>query len=89
MVLAVEIGSCFGALEYWSIGVLAKAKARIQLKLVLSLLHYSSRLPDEGRTIQARSVGGSKRLRARIFTIENLAPIVLEKLENDQSGTKH
>ena len=27
--LPIKIASCFGVLEYWSIGVLAKAKARI------------------------------------------------------------
>jgi hypothetical protein len=40
--LPVKIAICFGVLEHWSIGVLAKAKARIQFELFFSLLHYST-----------------------------------------------
>ena len=34
--------TCRPVLEYWSIGVLAKAKLEFPLELVLSLLHYST-----------------------------------------------
>jgi hypothetical protein len=40
--LPVKIPNCFGVLEYWSFGVLEKAKHRIQFQSVLSLLHYST-----------------------------------------------
>jgi hypothetical protein len=42
MALPVKIASRSGALDCWSIGVLEKAKAKFQLELVLSLLHYST-----------------------------------------------
>ncbi len=39
MALPVKIVSCFGVLEYWSIGVLEKAKTRISTQI--SPYHYS------------------------------------------------
>ena len=42
MALPVKIENCFGVLENWSIGVLAKAKTLISTELVFSLLHYST-----------------------------------------------
>jgi len=68
MVLPVKIARGHGVLEFWSIGVLEKAKPEV-ISLNKSLhcsitppLHYSSRLPHEGRTIQAPCGGGSKPL---------------------------
>jgi hypothetical protein len=52
--------SGFGVLEYWSFGVLEKAKPRIQFQLVLSLLHYSTMLSQENKTIDTYSWGGSR-----------------------------
>ena len=60
MALPVKIASGFGVLEYWSFGVLEKTKPRIQFQLVLSLLHYSSMLPQENKTIETYSWGGSR-----------------------------
>jgi hypothetical protein len=66
MALPVKIASGFGVLEYWSIGVLEKAKAQISTcigLLITPLLHHSITPGDcrkRGKTIQAPSGGGPK-----------------------------
>jgi hypothetical protein len=50
-----ELFGSIGVLERWQ-----KQKPEFQLELVLSLLHYSSRLLHEGKTLRAPSGGGSK-----------------------------
>jgi hypothetical protein len=55
MALAVKMATFYRVLEYWSVGVLAKAKTSI-FKLNFSfqssitpLLHHSSKLTQEGK----------------------------------------
>jgi hypothetical protein len=51
MVLPGKIASCFGALEYWSIGVLEEAKARVPTLVrvfITPLLHHSI-TPEDSR----------------------------------------
>jgi hypothetical protein len=88
MALPVKMTSAFKVLEYWTIGVLEKAKTLISICIssyyysITPPLHCSSRLPLEGKTIEAPSGVGSKPLRTRIFDLglarlwhEGLGPV--------------
>jgi len=67
MALQVKIASCFGVPEYWSIGVLGKAKALISIRIgpfITPLLNHSITPADYrkgGKTVEAPSGGSSKR----------------------------
>jgi len=83
MALPVKIVSCFGVPEYWSIGVLEKAKTQISA-LIISLyhysitptLHYSSRLTHRGKNLKAPSGGSSKPSHeARILYFPAILPV--------------
>ena len=57
---------CFGVREYWSVGVLEKARARISTWIspyhhsITPPLHYSNRLTHQGKTLKTPSGGSSK-----------------------------
>ena len=65
MTLLVLVATCFGVLEYWTIGVLAKRKPTFNLNFsfhysITPPLHHSSRLPQIGKSMGAPSGGSAK-----------------------------
>jgi hypothetical protein len=58
MALPVKMTYSFGVLEYWSIGVLEKAKTRISTGI--SHYHYSSVIPHKGKTLEPTAGVGTK-----------------------------
>jgi hypothetical protein len=65
MALPVHVATCFGVLEYWRIGVLAKRKLTFTLNWsfyysITPPLHHSSRLPQVGKSMGAPSGGSAK-----------------------------
>jgi len=66
MALPVKMTYSFGVLEYWSIGVLEKAKTRISTGIshyhysITPPLHYSSVIPHKGKTLEPTAGVGTK-----------------------------